>query len=80
MNDIIVCPITSGRNDFSVYIPLHEYKIYGRGNATQIHSFDIKWLVSKEFIDQLRGKDFLLVKQILDYSLEIDSWWLIKIE
>lgn len=71
-NYIIVCPITSGGNNFSGYIPLHGYKIHGRVNATQIHSFDTERIVSKEFIDRLRGEDFLLVKQILDYSLEID--------
>ncbi|EMF0218374.1 type II toxin-antitoxin system PemK/MazF family toxin, partial [Enterococcus hirae] len=54
-NYIIVCPITSGGNDFSGYIPLHGYKIHGRVNATQIHSFDTDRIVSKEFIDRLRG-------------------------
>lgn len=71
-NYIIVCPITSGINDFPGYIPLNGYKIHGRINATQIHSFEVERILNKEFIDRLRGEDFLLVKQILDYSLAVD--------
>ncbi len=51
MNYIIVCPIISGGNDFSGYIPLHGYMIHGRINATQIHNSDTERIVSKEFID-----------------------------
>ena len=58
-NYIIVCPVTTGGNNFSGYVSLNDYKIRGRVNATQIH---------------IREDDFLQVKQILDYSLEIDFW------
>ncbi len=54
------------------YVSSNAYKIRGRVNATQIHSFDTDRIISKEFIDRLRGDDFLQVKQILDYSLETD--------
>lgn len=69
---IIVCPITSGGNHFSGYIELEGYKIHGRINATQIHSFDMARIKSNQFADRLRGEDFLLVKQVLDYSLSVD--------
>lgn len=68
---IIVCPITSHGNNFSAYVPLTGYKIHGRINATQIHSFSLTRIQSK-VIDKLRPEDFLLVKQILDYALEMD--------
>ena len=71
-NYVIVCPITSGGNSFPGYIPLNGYEVYGRVNATQIHSFDLGRIKSNQFADRIRGEDFLLVKQILDYSLEID--------
>lgn len=68
---IIVCPITSHGNDFGGYVPLHNYKIHGRINATQIHSFSLKRLRS-EVIDKIRPEDLLIVKQILNYALEIN--------
>lgn len=68
---IIVCPITSHGNDFEGYIPLNGYKIYGRVNATQIHSFSLKRIISMRIVDTLRPEDLLQVKQILDYALEI---------
>ncbi|WP_438744765.1 type II toxin-antitoxin system PemK/MazF family toxin [Enterococcus sp. DIV1288f] len=71
-NCIIVCPVTTGGNNFSGYVSLNDYKKRGRVHARQIHSFDTDRIISKEFIDRLRGDDFLQVKQILDYSLEID--------
>lgn len=69
---VIVCPITTGGNSFQGYVPLEGYKIKGRVNATQIHSFDFARLKSKQFVDRIRGEDFLLVKQVLDYALEVD--------
>lgn len=71
-NYVIICPITSGGNNFSGYIPLNNYKTYGRVNATQIHSFDTDRIISAEFIERVRDEDFLLVKQVLDYALNID--------
>lgn len=71
-NYIIVCPITSKGNDFQGYVPLEGYEIHGRVNATQIHSFDLGRLKANTFADRIRGEDFLLVKQIIDYSLETD--------
>lgn len=71
-NYIIVCPITSGGNNFSGYIPLNDYKTFGRVNATQVHSFDTNRIISTEFIERLRDEDFLLVKQVLDYALSVD--------
>lgn len=68
---VIVCPITSHGNKFSGYIPLRGYKIHGRINATQIHSFSLERIQS-EVIDKIRPEDFLLVKQVLDYALEMD--------
>ncbi|MBO0462056.1 hypothetical protein JZO68_00495 [Enterococcus sp. DIV1271a] len=69
---MIVCPVTTGGHNFPGYVSLIDYKIRGRVNTTQIHSFDTDRIISNEFIDRLRGDDFLQVKQILDYSLEID--------
>lgn len=71
-NYIIVCPITTGGNNFQGYVDLEDYKIKGRINATQIHSFDTQRIKSKTFADKLRGEDFILVKQILDYALALD--------
>lgn len=71
-NYIIVCPIISGGNDFQGYVPLEGYKIHGRVNATRIHSFDTDRIVSKQFVDRIRGEDFLVVKQVLDYVLVMD--------
>lgn len=68
---VIVCPITSHGNNFSGYVPLSNYKIHGRINATQIHSFSLKRIKS-EVIDKIRPEDFLIVKQILDYALQMD--------
>jgi len=69
---IIVCPITSHGNNFTGYVPLAGYKVYGRVNCNQIHSFSLKRLVSPEIADKLRPEDFLLVKQNLDYALELE--------
>lgn len=71
-NYVIVCPITTGGNDFTGYVPLNGYKIEGRVNATQIHSFDINRITSRKFVDRIREDDFLVVKQVLDYALKID--------
>lgn len=71
-NYVIVCPITSSGNKFAGYIQLDNYKIHGRVNATQIHSFDTKRIISADFVEKIRPDDFLLVKQIVDYSLEVD--------
>lgn len=71
-NYIIVCPITSGGNSFSGYIPLTGYKTFGRINASQIHSFDTDKILSTEYIERLRDEDFLVVKQVLDYALSAD--------
>lgn len=68
---IIVCPITSHGNDFAGYISLNGYKIHGRINATQIHSFSLERIESK-IVDKIRPEDLLTVKQILDYALEIN--------
>lgn len=68
---IIVCPITSHGNNFSGYIPLHNYKIHGRINATQIYSFSLKRMKS-QVVDKIRPEDLLLVKQIIDYALQIN--------
>jgi len=69
---IMVCPITSKGNNFPGYIELSDYKIYGRVNAVQLYSIDLVRIKSSQFIDRIRGNDFLLVKQILDYALEFD--------
>lgn len=71
-NYVMVCPITTGGNKFAGYIPLEGYQIVGRVNATQLHSFDIKRIMSTEFVDRLREEDFLVVKQVLDYALNVD--------
>ncbi|MBC1491003.1 type II toxin-antitoxin system PemK/MazF family toxin [Listeria booriae] len=71
-NYIIVCPITTGGNDFIGYVDLQGYAIEGRINATQLHSFDLSRIASQTFVDKLRAEDLVQVKQILDYALEID--------
>lgn len=68
---IIVCPITSHGNNFPGYVPLNNYKIRGRVNANQVHSFSLK-RVKSEVVDKIRPEDFLIVKQVLDYALQID--------
>jgi len=69
---VIVCPITSKGNDFSGYVPLTDYKVHGRVNATQVHSFDTGRIFSAEYVDRMRSEDFLIVKQILDFALKLD--------
>lgn len=69
---IIVCPITSHGNNFSGYVPLEGYDVHGRVNTSQIHSFSLKRLVSAQVADRLRPEDFLIVKQNLDYALELE--------
>lgn len=71
-NVIIVCPITSGGNTFSGYVLLNYYKTFGKVNATQIHSFDTDRIINTEFIERLRDEEFLIVKQVLDYALEVN--------
>ncbi|MCH4169161.1 MAG: type II toxin-antitoxin system PemK/MazF family toxin [Streptococcaceae bacterium] len=71
-NYLIVCPITTGGNHFQGYIELKGYAVHGRINATQIHSFDSARMQNTQFIDRLRGEDFLMVKQVLDYALQLD--------
>lgn len=71
-NYMIVCPITTKGNNFPGYIPLEGYKVKGRINTTQVHSFDLKRKTNRKFIDRLRGDDFLLVKQMVDFALQLD--------
>lgn len=68
---IIVCPITSHGNDFAGYVPLHGYKLHGRINANQLHSYSLK-RIKPHVVDKLHIEDLLIVKQILDYALLIN--------
>jgi mRNA interferase MazF len=71
-NYVVVSPITSHGNDFAGYVDLEGYKVHGRVNAVQIHSFSLKRMTSDHYIERLRGEDMLLVKQIQDYALKLD--------
>lgn len=69
---VIVCPITSHGNEFAGYIPLRGYKVHGRINAIQVHSFSLKRTKTLGIIDKLRTEDLIQVKQVIDYALEVD--------
>lgn len=70
---IVVCPITSHGNDFAGYVPLNGYKIHGRINTLQIHSFSLSRLKKVTAIDHLRIDDLLIVKQLIDFIFEIEE-------
>lgn len=72
-NYALVCPITSKGNEFSEYIPLKGYnKIFGRVNATQIYSINTSRIQSSKYVEKIKDKDFLMVKQVIDYALKLD--------
>jgi mRNA interferase MazF len=71
-NYVIVSPITSHGNNFAGYVKLEGYKIHGRVNAVQIHSFSLRRMTSANYIERIRGEDMLAVKQIQEYALQLD--------